>query len=184
MTHEETFLLMMDALDGLLTPPDKDRLDAHLALCTRCYAEWQALQLVDNLLFSAPPVVAPAGFSQRVLAGLEAPSWKRMLGALFALGLGSVAALMVVAAPAALALLGVWTAYNQPAYFSELLIWLNRLAGVSGSLLDMLGTTLRLFFVQVAGNPVVLGWALAAGLAVGLWAHLMRPPSLTHVRNG
>lgn len=184
MTHKEVFALMMDELDGVLTAAGRERLEQHLALCADCYAEWEALRLVDNLFASAPTIPAPTGFSQRVQARLEAPSVKRTLGALFALSLGSVAALLVVAVPAAVALLSIWTVYNQPGRFTELLIWLNQLVGVSSSLMGALWTTLRLFFVEVAGDPAILAWTLAAGAAVGLWAHFVRRPAPVRVSNG
>ena len=62
----------MDALDGVLAPSDAEQLDEHLLLCTDCYVEWKALQLVDGLLASEPAIRAPAGFSQRVQARVDA----------------------------------------------------------------------------------------------------------------
>lgn len=183
MTHDEAFGLMMDALDGALAPSDAEQLDEHLLLCTGCYAEWKALQLVDGLLASAPAIRAPAGFSQRVQARIEAPSWQRTVGALFALSLGSLVALLLIAVPAAVVLFGIWTIYNEPASFTSLLVWLNQLVGVSGSLLGALWTTVRLFFAELA-NPVTLLWTLLAALVVTLWAHVLHRPALAHVSNG
>ena len=130
MTHEEAFALMMDALDGVLSPAGKEALDQHLALCQDCSAEWRSLQWVDEVLASAQAVPAPAGFGLRVQASLEAPSWRRTLGALFALSLGSVLALLLISVPSAVALWGVWTVYNDPASFAGLLVWLNQLLAV------------------------------------------------------
>jgi len=182
MTHKEAYSLMMDALDGILTPGGEEWLGKHLALCTECQTEWDALQLVDRLFASAPPIPAPAGFVRRVQARVEGPSWERSLGVLFALSLGSLAALLLVAASATVALLGLWTAFSQPAQFAELLVWLGQLGRVSGSLLDVLWTALRLFSFEAAGSPIVLGWALVAGAAVVLWAHLVRRPALVQAK--
>ncbi len=184
MTHKEAFSLMMDALDGILTSSGQEWLEHHLSVCTECRIEWDALQEVDRLFASAPPVPAPAGFARRVQTRIESPSWERSLGALFALSLGSLAALLLVAAPASVTLLGLWTAFSQPAQFTDLLVWLGQLGRVSGSLLDVLWTALRLFSFEAAGSPIVLGWAIVAGAAVVLWSHVIRRPALVRVKNG
>ncbi len=184
MTHEEAVALMMEKLDGLLAPADAQRLDGHLATCTGCYAEWQALRMVDELLVGAPMLAAPAGFAQRVQLRLDQPSLRRTLGALFALSLGSVVALGLVAVPAAGALAALWLAVTQPAEFAGLLVWLHQLVAVSGTLVSGLWTATRLFLGQLAANPAAWGWAFSAALAIGLWAHLARPAGRIHVSNG
>ena len=40
MTHEEAYLLMMDALDGVLKPADAERLDEHLTVIERSVANY------------------------------------------------------------------------------------------------------------------------------------------------
>lgn len=182
MTHEEAFALMMDALDGVLSPAGKKALDGHLALCQDCYAEWHSLQLVDKMLASAQAIPAPVGFGQRVQAKLEVPSWRRTLGALFALSLGSVFALLLISAPSAVALWGIWMVYNDPASFASLLIWLNQLLGVSGTLLGAGWTTVSLLIGELVSSPVTLIWTLAAALTVALWAHIARRPALVTMR--
>jgi predicted anti-sigma-YlaC factor YlaD len=184
MTHEDAFALMMDALDGVLKPADSERLDEHLAVCSDCDAEWKALQLVDGLLASAPPIPAPIGFSQRVQARIEVPSWRRTLAMLYALSLGSLLALLLIAVPAAAVMLGIWTLYNEPASFSSLLVWLGQLARVSGSLLDAAWTTVRLFVADLAASPVTFAWTLMAALVVAVWARVLRRPEPVHVGNG
>ncbi len=184
MTHDEAYGLMMDALDGTLLPADSERLDEHLLLCTACYSEWQALKLVDGLFASAPLLAAPDGFSQRVQARMDVPSWSRAVSTLFALSVGSVIALLVIAVPAAAVLLGIWTVFNEPASFTKLMVWLNQLLGVSGSLLSALWTAARLLCSEMASNPLTLLWTLGAAGAVALWAHLLRPQELVKVSNG
>ncbi len=184
LTHEEAFALMMDSLDGILKPTDTHRLDEHLMGCSDCLAEWEALQLVDGLLAGAPVIPAPAGFSLRVQAKIEAPSWRRTLGMLYALSLGSLLALLLIAVPAAAVLLGIWTLYNEPASFSSLLVWLRQLARVSGSLLDAVWTTVRLFVADLAASPVSFAWTLTAALVVALWARVLRRPELVQASNG
>jgi hypothetical protein len=174
MTHEEAFLLMMGTLDQVAGRADQDRLHQHLSRCAECAAEWEALQAVEGLFLHAPVVAAPETLSTRVMQQLEGPSWTRTLGALFALGLGSVLALLVVAIPALIVLLVCATAYTEPAQFAGWVAWFKGLAAVGGTLATGLGTALRLFVSEAAGSPVALAWLLAAVLAVGLWAHLMR----------
>ena len=184
LTHDEAFALMMDALDGVLRPTDGKRLDDHLMACSDCFSEWKALQLVDGLFASAPAIAAPAGFSQRVQARIEVPSWRRTVGMLYALSLGSVLALLLIAVPAAAVLLGLWTLYNDPATFSSLLVWLGQLAGVSGSLLGAAWTTVRLFAADLAASPVTLAWTMTAALVVAVWARVLRRPEMVRVSNG
>lgn len=174
MTHDEAFGLMMDALDGVLSPAGQEALDEHLSVCSDCYAEWQSLRLVDELLLGAPMVEAPAGFSLRVQSRLETAPLGRTLGALFALGAGSLIALGIVAVPAMLLTAGMWTAYEDPSGFAAIFVWLNGLLGVSGTVLSGLWTTARLFVTQVSSNPIALLWAAAAALAITLWARLYR----------
>lgn len=173
MTHEEAFLLMMDALDQTSNRADQDRLQRHLLECADCAAEWEALRAVEGLLLSIPMEPAPDGFSAKVMEKLEGLSWARTLGALFALGAGSVVALLVVGVPGLLVLLGFSAAYTDPTQFTNWVMWLRALTSVGGTLLDGLVTTLRLVFVQVASTPAALMWAFAAALAVGLWVHLV-----------
>ena len=174
MTHEEAFLLMMDTLDQVAGRADQDRLHQHLFRCAECAAEWEALQAIEGLLMRAPVISAPDTLSTRVMQQLEGTSWTRTLGALFALGLGSVLALLVVAIPALIVFLVCATAYTDPAQFAGWVAWFKGVASVGGTLLTGVGTALRLFVIEVAGSPVALAWLLAAVLAVGGWAHLVR----------
>ena len=56
-------------LDGLLGPPDADRLEEHLRSCTNCAAQWAALREADTLLRASArrPVAPPADFTLRVM---------------------------------------------------------------------------------------------------------------------
>lgn len=181
MTHEEAFLLMMDTLDRVSSQADQDRLHQHLFECAECAADWEALQIVEGLLVSAPMIPVPAGLAARVMEQLDSPSWTRMLGALFVLGLGSVLALLAVAVPALVVLLVFSTAYTDPVQFAGWVTWLRGLVSVAGTLIAGVAIALRLFFIQVAGSPAALGWAFAAALAAGLWAYLVRRLEPAHV---
>lgn len=184
MIHEEALALMMDKLDGVLSPAGARHLEEHVASCPECLAEWKALQSVDELLATSPAIPAPAGFALRVQAVIETPSWRRTLATLYALGAGSLAALLLIAVPAAAVLLGIWSIYNEPAAFSSMLVWLGQLARVSGSLLEAIWTTVRLLVEGLATSPVTLAWASLAAIVVGVWARALRRPELIHVNGG
>jgi predicted anti-sigma-YlaC factor YlaD len=71
MSCKQSELWMMDALDGALVVPDRQRLAAHLEVCPRCRAEWEALNALEQML-TDPPMVLPApGFAKRVEARLD-----------------------------------------------------------------------------------------------------------------
>ena len=182
MTHDDAFGLMMDALDGVLSPAGQEALDGHLSTCSDCYAEWQSLRLVDELLLGAPMVAAPAGFNLRVQSRLESAPLGRTLGALFALGAGSLIALGMVAVPAMLVTAGLWTAYEDPSGFAAIFVWLNGLLGVSGTVLSGLWTSVRLCVTQMSSNPIALLWAVAAALAITVWARLYRQVAPVQVK--
>lgn len=184
MTHGQALEMMMAELDGLLSPTEAVYLEQHVEFCPECREEWNALQLVDGLLASAPAIAAPAGFAQRVQARIEVPSWTRTLGALYALGLGSILALLVIAVPAAAVLLGIWYVYNEPAGFASVMVWLSQLVRVSGALLEAVWTTVRLFVADLATKPVTLGWALMAAVVTAAWARALRKPDFVHVNGG
>lgn len=184
MTHEEVFSLMMDALDDALAPAGADRLEEHLAVCADCRAEWSVLQLVDDVLAGAPTIPAPAGFAERVSARLVAASWPRTLGALFTLSLGSLAALLIVAVPAAVLLIATWAALSQPAGFAQLAIGLQQLARMGAAVLGASRTTLRILLVETTGSPLFLSWAVALGLVLAAWAHVLGGPPPVRVRGG
>lgn len=184
MNHEKAYELMMDALDGVITFEAKAQLDAHLLTCSDCYADWKAMQFVEDLFADCPVVEAPAGFTQRFQLRLAHSPQRKKLGTLFILSIGSLILLGTVAIPALLALLGIAAVYSDPANFAEWLVWLNQILGVSGSLFEVLWTTIRLFFSEIGSNPIVISWTLAAAMAVGLWAHLTRQPAPVPVENG
>jgi anti-sigma factor RsiW len=69
--------LMSMALDGLLDAAEEKRLQRHLAACTVCRSEWEAMQQVSALFEGAPMVGPPLGFAIRVERRLEQQARKR-----------------------------------------------------------------------------------------------------------
>ena len=70
---------LSDWIDQALAPADRERLEAHLAGCPACREEADRLQRTVLLLRQAPPVRAPAGFVDRVLARARPEPWPRRL---------------------------------------------------------------------------------------------------------
>jgi len=71
---------MAEVLDGA----DDPALDAHLAVCGACAAEWQQLVVLEALFEAQTLEQPPAGLDERVLHYIEAelarvPAWQRSL---------------------------------------------------------------------------------------------------------
>lgn len=102
MSCERSELWMMEALDSVLSAPDRLRLDEHLQTCSRCRVEWDALNAIERVL-SNPPLAQPApGFPARVQARLERFETQRrtLLGGLILMA--AAMALCLMALPALL----------------------------------------------------------------------------------
>jgi anti-sigma factor RsiW len=71
-------------LDDALTVAERQALETHLAGCGECRRELEQLRETVGLLRHLPPVHAPAGFIDRVMAEASRPPWpRRVLDALF-----------------------------------------------------------------------------------------------------
>jgi hypothetical protein len=64
--------LMMDALDGVISPAGRARLDAYLALHPAEREAFERMLAVDTALRDAPLAAPPTEFSQRVMASVHA----------------------------------------------------------------------------------------------------------------
>ena len=60
--------LMMDALDGVITPANRAMLDAHLAQNPAARAAFEQMMRVEIALRETPVASAPADFSHKVMA--------------------------------------------------------------------------------------------------------------------
>lgn len=76
--EERIFTLMMDALDDELDEQGSAELVAYLAEHPDLAQEWEAMQWVDNLLVTTPPVAAPDALVAHTLARLPAPRLRRL----------------------------------------------------------------------------------------------------------
>jgi anti-sigma factor RsiW len=71
-------------LDDALAASELEVVEAHLAMCSECRRELARLRGTVTLLGHLPPVHAPAGFVDRVMAETSRSSWRhRLLRALF-----------------------------------------------------------------------------------------------------
>jgi predicted anti-sigma-YlaC factor YlaD len=98
--------MMSLRLDGRLDSAGVALLNEHLTECKTCQAEWQSLQTLDSLLASAVTMEAPVRVRVQVMARLERrDKARRVIIGSTMLGLGSVALVMLLVAPAMLGLL-------------------------------------------------------------------------------
>jgi anti-sigma factor RsiW len=99
-------------LDGALAAPDRERADAHLAVCAACRQEFESLRHMKLVVASAPRKNMPAelalALERRLVAG--SPRWKTVLKPAFWVPFGAVAAAVLT--------VGVWM--NQARAADEL----------------------------------------------------------------
>jgi predicted anti-sigma-YlaC factor YlaD len=108
MRCEQAGEMMSERLDGRLDPAGMVLLEEHLAACSTCQDAWRRLQMLDDLLASAPMVQAPVRLRVGVMARLSRREQaRRAITGGTALALGTVALTLLALAPLLLNLLGV-----------------------------------------------------------------------------
>lgn len=171
MRCEQASEMMSARLDERLDSAESALLETHLAECSACQAEWQRMQILDQLLSSAPMIPAPVRVRVQVMTRLERRDQARrvFIGGT-TLTLGTVALALLMVAPALLGLLdasGITPAllYGGPKTFSHLL-------GVGETMGQMYITLAATLLVPLA----VLGLCgLVIALTLnGLWIGAMR----------
>ncbi len=151
--------LMAEALDDCASAADDVALDAHLAQCRDCAAEWQQLLLLEVLFDAQDLDEPPADFAARVTRRLEAelgqmPAWQHSLMQIGLIVTGLLAALTGVAA--------VVTGFDVLVYGPIVLVWLGVLArGAQTALAGMWGG----WTDGMMAWPLYLTLALAIALA-------------------
>jgi anti-sigma factor RsiW len=169
MEHEETYIMMMDALDGELATEQQAELDTHLRACPPCMQEWQAVLAVHTLLQQTPAIAPAADFAQRTIARL--PNRRARLAAtaviysLLLMGgilpLAVVVALVIILSPV----------FQNPGIVSSL--WamgqqgLRLMATVASALLAGLGEL-------AMQQPAIIGWFLVVIGIVSVWSGVSR----------
>jgi len=75
MSCHEARELFSARVDEALASDDAARLDAHLADCAECRADWTRFERTVALVRGVEPARAPAGFADRVLAATDPVPW-------------------------------------------------------------------------------------------------------------
>ncbi len=79
MTCHDAREQLSPLLDDALSAAEREALETHLATCAECRLELERLRGTVALLGRLPPVHAPAGFVDRVMAEATRPPWPRRL---------------------------------------------------------------------------------------------------------
>ncbi len=169
MEHEETYLLMMDALDGELAEDGRIELEAHLRACPPCLQEWQAIMAVHTLLQTTPALSPAVDFAQRTLARLpnrRVRIWT--MAAIYALLLlGGILPI----------LLGIWLAFVLGPVLSEPTI-LSSISQSIGHALQVMGTVVAALLAglgeMIVQQPAIVGWLLVLLGIISIWGGVSR----------
>ncbi len=166
-------VLMMDALDGAITPQDQARLDAYFAAHPDARAVFDAMRGVDAMLGAAAPVRPPAGFTHAVMqatrgAGIARPIQSKHVAVLISAniiyGIAFWGAVLVLAA--------VGAAYLLPAPVTAVLGQAARQIGGG------FGVVFKAARIMLAQPVVWVGAAACLALMVtwmGALARVYRP---------
>jgi predicted anti-sigma-YlaC factor YlaD len=167
-------LWMSLKLDGLLTQDQERALQAHLATCAACRAEWETLQLVSCLLKTQPMIPAPTGFVARMerrLAAARAAKRRSVIGAA-ALAMGALLLATLSLSSLAGFIFQIWPLLSQPSLLDNLTGWLTRLVDVCLAIGRAIVLLIDSLF-DVTGGPVLLIYMLALLLLTTLWSRLV-----------
>ena len=180
MNHKPYHESMQAVLDGDLAgaglaPADRRALEAHLATCASCQADWAALSSVHRL-FKAAPMAAPrSGFNDRFQARLaQRRSRPRALWGALALGLGAVAASAVVVPLGLAMVLSTVRVAQQPATSLALLASASAVAVFLNTFLDALLIAAGALAGVLLPNPLSWACTLLALALTGVWLYVMR----------
>ena len=161
-------------LDGMLDQDQERALQAHLATCAACRAEWETLQCVSRLLAEQPMIPAPTGFMARVerrLTAERAAKRRAVVGAA-ALALGALGLATLVLSSLAGLIVWLWPLIQQPSLWESLKGWLTQLADVCLAVGHAIALLLGSLF-DAAGGPTLLVYMLAVLLLTTLWSRLV-----------
>jgi anti-sigma factor RsiW len=183
--HSEQMTAWMSlALDGLLEGRDQQRLEQHLASCSSCRAEWDAMQQVSALFEGSTQVGPPLGFAVRVERRLaEKTKQKRQLFGGLAVLTSSLSLAGVTVAVVVMIVAGIMTwrwldstpAVQQGTHtVTEVASGVGLMGKAASSLLGDL--------LMRYGAPLVLvlGIGLMVLLVVWAWLFLKRPGGTHH----
>jgi len=175
------------ALDGLLGEAERQALDAHLAACDACRAEWAAMQTISNMLAESAMIGPPLGFAVRVerRLGERARKRRRAFGSVAVLTSSlSLATITVVALALVIGAILLWQWVAPLPSVQQGTEVASKLAAGAG----LLGKGATLFLGDLLlqyGPPLAVGVALVLVLLAGIWIWLVaHRPGRSHHHNG
>lgn len=175
------------ALDGQLGETERRELDAHLALCGACQAEWVAMQSISQWLTESAMIGPPLGFAVRVerRLGERVKQRRRAFGSVAVLTSSlSLASLTVLTVVVLLGALLMWRWLSPLPAVQQGTEVASKLASGAG----LLGKGATLFLGDLLfqyGPPLALAIALGLVLLAGVWIWLVvRRPGGSHHHNG
>jgi anti-sigma factor RsiW len=181
---EQMTALMSLKLDGLLEGSDQQRLEQHIAGCSSCRAEWEAMQQVSALFEGSALVGPPLGFAVRVERRLaEKTKQKRQLFGGLAVLTSSLSLAGVTVAVVVMIVMGIFTwrwldstpAVQQGTHtVTEVASGVGLMGKAASSLLG------DLLIRYGAPLVLVLGVGLMVLLVVWAWLFLKRPGGTRH----
>lgn len=167
-------VLMMEALDGTISPSDRARLDAHLTAHPETRAMFDAMQGVDAALREAPAIAPAAAFTRSVMTATRSMTVARpMKGSTIAFLVGTNALLVMAGWALLTAAAAAIMYYIAPSSVFELVgVFARSAVGVLGTL----GRAGRVLFAQ----PAVWAILIASAAIVAIWlrvvTRLLHPP--------
>jgi predicted anti-sigma-YlaC factor YlaD len=169
MEHEESYLLMMAALDEELDVEGQAELEAHLQVCFNCRAEWQTLMAVHTLLLQAPLLSPAVDFAQRTIARL--PNRRARVWATAAVyGLLLLGGLLPIGLAICLTLI-LGPVLREPTILSSIGQSLGHAFQVMGTVGAALLAGLGELIVQ---QPAIVGWLLVMLGFISIWGGVSR----------
>jgi anti-sigma factor RsiW len=181
---EQMTAWMSLALDGLLEDRDQQGLEQHVASCSSCRAEWEAMQQVSTLFEGSTLVGPPLGFAVRVERRLaEKTKQQRQLFGGLAVLTSSLSLAGATVAVVVMIAVGILTwrwldstpAVQQGTYtVTEVASGVGLMGKAASSLLG------DLLIRYGAPLVLVLGIGLMVLLVVWAWLFLKRPGGTRH----
>lgn len=161
-------------LDGELSPAEATDLEIHMASCSACEAEFEALAKLDRLFAAAPMVVPPPNFVSTFEVKLEQRLNRRktLVGA-------TVIGLLLTA----LLGVGLWYGVTQKVNLLDLgqlfhlLSFLSPLVEVAATVLKVLSLTAG-GLLALTRHPVFWGYVTVSVGIVSLWMQILRRVNL------
>ena len=170
--HDEYGMLMSLALDNLLDGAEQAQLDAHLADCNRCRAQWNLWQSLDAALHAAPLTAPSPAFVQDFGRRLAAQDRRRQVR--MGILLGALTLVMWLIGVTGVALVIGGLIYNQVGWFTDSLHWLayvwTAVTVVGNSLLALLGGVTE----QPSAVGLLTGYVVLTGGVLVMWSRYLR----------